>query len=296
MKRFILTSCWGLLLFLTANSQTLNDPIYLNYSFFPSTKIDQQPTKISTGFIELNATAPAINIGKKIKLFNALYYRNSSLSVSESIPHENQIPSTLHDIRYSAILRIQLDKKWELVAIPRIMLRSDLSKGITNNDIFPQVAVLGTYAVKGNPKFKIGLGAAFNNDFERNDIVPLGSLYFESKKIKIEIVYPNANFLYKKSDNLEFGLFTTVDGAISRVSPYSINNETINYLRTFQVLVAPTITQRIYKQVFGHLKIGFAPIRFLEPLNKDFDPVRNQRSEFETNLFARAGVSFRIKN
>jgi hypothetical protein len=191
---------------------------------------------------------------------------------------------------------VQLNPKWEIVAIPRIMIRSDLSQSINGNDLFPQVAVLATYAINGNPNFKIGLGGALNNDFERNAFVPLGSLYYDSKKVKIEIVYPNANFLYKQSENFEYGIFTSVDGAISRVGQFQLGDDNVNYLRTFQLLVAPTASHRIYKQIFGHLKIGFSPIRSFETMNNDFKPIQNQDFDLKSSLFFRTGLSFRLKN
>jgi hypothetical protein len=279
-----------------AYSQTLNDPVYFNYSVLPKTDFDTRNGDVTNRFFELNATVPAIKIGKNIKWFNAVYYRNSTFEYSSEFPQNSSFPSTLHDIRYSAIIRVQLNTRWELVAIPRIMVRSDLSESINSNDFFPQVAVLATYAIKGNPNFKIGLGGTLNNDFERNAFVPLGSLYYDSKKVKLEMVYPNANFLYKQSENFEFGLFTSVDGAISRVSPFQLGTETANYLRTFQLLIAPTVSHRIYKDIFGHFKIGFAPIRFFEAMNSDFEGIENQDFDLKSSLFFKTGISFRLKN
>jgi hypothetical protein len=295
MQKILLTTV--IVLFsLSVHSQTLNDPIYLNYSFLPKTDFDSKNGNTTTNLLEVSATLPALTIGKKVKLFNSLYYRNSNFGYDNSFPQNNAFPSRLHDIRYTAIIRAQLNEKWELVVLPRIMLRSDLNLSINGNDFFPQVAILATYAIKGNPNFKIGLGGALNNDFRRNAFVPLGSLYYDSKKVKIEIVYPNANFLYKQSENCEFGLFTTVDGAISRVSPFKLGSENTSYLRTFQLLIAPTISHRIYKNIFGHLKIGFAPIRSFETLDNDFKALQNQDFSLKSSLFFRTGVSFRLKN
>ena len=285
------------LLSFSVKAQTLNDPVYFSYSLLPKADFNNKNGNVATNFLEINAAVPAIKIGNKVKVFNAVYYRNSNFEYSNSFTQNNSFPATLHDIRYSAIIRMQLNTKWELVALPRIMLRSDLSQSIDGKDFFPQVAVLATYAINGNPNFKIGLGGALNNDFVRNAFVPIGSLYYDSKTIKIEIVYPNANFLYKQSENFEFGFFASVDGAISRVSPFQIGNETSNYLRTFQLLVAPTASHRIHKQIFGHLKIGFAPIRSFETMNSDFEAIENQRFSLKIpNLFFRAGISFRLKN
>jgi Domain of unknown function (DUF6268) len=262
----------------------------------PKTDFDSKNGNVANRFFEVNATAPPVKIGKNTKLLNAVYYRNSSFEYDNTFPQSSSFPSTLHDIRYSAIIRVQLNTKWELVAIPRIMLRSDLNQSVNGNDFFPQVAVLTTYAVKGNPNFKIGFGGALNNDFERNAFVPLGSLYYDSKKVKLEIVYPNANFLYEQSENFEFGLFTSVDGAISRVSPFQLGTENVNYLRTFQLLIAPTVAHRIYKNIFGHLKMGFAPIRSFEAMDSNFEGIENQDFDLKSSLFFRTGISFRLKN
>ncbi|HEX8576260.1 MAG TPA: DUF6268 family outer membrane beta-barrel protein [Flavobacterium sp.] len=280
----------------TVKAQTLNDPIYINYSFLPKTDFENKTGGATTHFIELNATFPALEFGKSIKLFNALYYRTSDFEYTHTFPERGIFPSRLHDIRYSAILRAQVSKDWELIAIPRVMVRSDLNQKLNGNDLFTQVVVLGNYAVKGNPNFKIGLGIALNNDFERNAIIPIGSLYYDSKKIKIEIVYPNANLLYKQSPSFEFGIFATVDGAISRVSPFQTGTETVNYLRTFQLLLAPTVSHRLYKNIFGHAKIGFVPVRNFEFMNSNFKAFPDQKLELNPSLFFRAGISFRLNN
>lgn len=296
MKQKILISTPFLIFSFIAKSQTLNDPLFLNYSVLPKTDFDGKNGSTTVNFFEANATFQALKFGKNVKFFNAVYYRNASFAYGNSFPHTNAFPNTLHEIRYSAIIRVPLNTTWEMVALPRIMLRSDLSQSINSNDFFPQVAVLATYAVKRNPNFKIGLGGALNNDFARNAFVPLGSLYYDSKKVKIEIVYPNANFLYKQSENVEFGLFASVDGAISKISQFQIGNENANYLRTFQLLVAPTASYRIHKNIFGHLKIGVAPIRRFEVMNGDFKAIQNQDVDVKTSMFFRTGISFRLKN
>ncbi len=295
MQRFFIAGAILLISF-SVTAQTLNDPIYFNYSFLPKADFDPKNGNLTTNFLEFNATAPAIKIGEKIKIFNAVYYRNSNFEYDNTFSQSKKFPTTLHDIRYTAIIRVQLNTKWEIVALPRIMLRTDLSQSVNSKDFFPQVAVLATYAIKGNPNFKIGIGGALNNDFARNAFVPLGSLYYDSKKVKAELIYPNANFLYKQSDNFEFGLFATVDGAISRISPFQLGAETSNYFRTFQLLVAPTASHRIYKQVFAHFKIGFAPIRNYEILNSNFKLIQNQNFDLKSSLFLRTGISFRLKN
>jgi len=269
---FVLICSW-------VKSQTLNDPLYFNYSILPQSDFSSENGHAQSQFVEFNATLPALNFGKRIKLFNGFYYRNSKLDFDPAFSQNNSFPSTLHDIRYSPIVRTELNTFWE-----------------SSNDFFAQIIGLANYAIKGNPNFKIGLGMALNNDFDRNSIIPIGALYYNSRKVKMEIIYPNANFLYKQSEDLEFGIFATADGAISRVSPFSISSENILYLRSFQLLIAPTISYRLVNNIFGHLKVGVAPIRNFETLTKDFKPSAAQDYNLHPSLFIRTGISFRLNN
>lgn len=279
-----------------SRAQTLNDPVYVNFTSLPATEQKNQPGELQANFWELNLSAPPVRLGKSINWVNSIYYRHTSLSVSDEGTQGQGYPAQLHDIRYSAVFRFQLNKGFELVAIPRVMIRSDFKQLFSEKDVFAQAVLLGTYAPGNNPNFRVGLGIALNNDFERNAIIPIGSLYYESKKFKAELVYPNANFLYKYSDKFEFGLFTSVDGAISRVQPIEPNGQQLSYFRSFQLLVAPTVSHQLFKNIYGHLKLGFAPLRYYEKLNPDFEAIAGERRELENSLFARVGLSYRLKN
>lgn len=276
--------------------QTLNDVFYLNFSALPQTNYKGGAGNVRSSFLELNASVPAVQLSKSIKWFNGFYFRNTNFSWNEVPDHENSFPTRLNDIRISSILRVELNDRFELVMIPRLMVRSDLKQQFNEQDLFGQAVVLGTHAIKGNPNFRIGFGVALNNDFERNAIIPIGSIYYDSKKFKAEVVYPNAHFLYKYSDQFEFGLFGSVDGSISRVQPFFQDSKEVQYFRNFQLLISPSITHQLFKNIYGHIKVGFSPIRYFETLDADFQKVKNQRQELEGGLFIRTGISFRIKN
>lgn len=275
-------------------AQTLDDPIYLNYSFFPSANIGNSEESMKIKSIEAQIAAPIINISKNIKLINTLYYRNSQFDFNSGNTEENQsFANSLHDIRYSAILRAKVSKRFEILSISRILLRSDLQENLQSHDLFPFVLVLGNYAIKGNPNFTVGLGVALNNDFSHNAIIPVAALRYESEKVKLEVVYPNFNLLYKKSSSLEFGLFANVDGSISRMA--NTTDENVHFQRNFQVLVAPTVSFRIYKQIFGHFKAGIVPINNFQLLDNNHEEIKTYTRELDPSFFFRTGISFRLK-
>ncbi len=119
-----------------ANAQTLNDPIYFNYTQLSKTNFDKKLGDVITNLFEVNATFPALKISRNIKIFNAVYYRKSNFEYGSLFTQKNSFPNTLHDIRYSAIIRVQLNTQWELVALPRIMVRSDLNQQSTKMIFF----------------------------------------------------------------------------------------------------------------------------------------------------------------
>lgn len=286
-----------LLLFnLQLNAQTLQDPIYLNYSIFPYANIGSNGENIEIKSVEAKLATPIINIGKRVKLINTMYYRNSQFHFSAGNTEESQtFTSNLHDIRYSAILRASISERLELLSISRVLLRSDLQQTLNDNDFVPFVLILGNYAIKGNPDFTIGLGVALNSDFTHNAIIPVAALRYESAKVKLEIVYPNVNLLYKKSSSLEFGLFANVDGSISRIAQNSIGDDNVHFQRNFQVLVAPTISFRIFDQIFGHFKAGIVPISNYQLLDSNREEIEAYTRELDPSFFFRTGISFRLK-
>lgn len=279
----------------TAYSQSINDVTYFKYSLLPQTDFDAQNGHTTISRFELNLATPPIQIGKRIKLINSFYYQNSQFDFSDAFANNKLFPSKLHDIRYNATIFVQLRKNWELLAVPRVLIRSDLTQSLSGNDFFASSIVNFLHAIEGNPNFKVGFGVLIiDNDFTNNPLLPAISLLYDNKKVKVEVFYPQVNVIYKQSDDFEFGLFSMIEGAISHVSPFAINNETIKYFRTFQLVVAPSVSHRLYKSLFAHLKVGYAPLRSFELLDSGFESLTNQNYDIKSSLYIRAGVSLRV--
>ena len=289
---FLLSSTLGLGL----KAQTLKDPVYFNYSALPFTNPDNGEGQLDINYFETNLAIP-ITIGEKVQLINAFYYRYSDFGFDADFTNQH-FSENLHDIRYSAIVRSEISERIELISIARVMVRSDLQRNLGGKDLFPFGLLLSNYAIKGNPDFTIGFGVALVNDFNYNRIIPIASLNYETEKIKLEIVYPNIHFLYKKSESFEFGLFANVDSNISRVSQQDIglDDANIQFQRNLQILVASTVSHRIYKQVFGHLKVGVAPLTSLQFLDANYEKIDGYTQEFNPSLFIRTGIGYRLPN
>jgi Domain of unknown function (DUF6268) len=292
--KIILLICFAAIVSI-AHSQSINDVTYFNYSLLPQTGFDAQNGNITISRFEFNLATPPIQIGKRVKLINSVYYQNRQFDYSNTFADRELFPSTLHEMRYVATMFFQVRKNWEILAIGRALVRGDLKQSLSGNDFFASGVVGLIHAVKGNQKFKVGVGIIpIDNDFTRNAVLPFALLLYEGKKVKVEVVYPRANFIYKQSDDFEFGLFSMIEGAISHVSPFAINNETTEYFRTFQLVVAPSVSHRLYKSLFAHLKVGYATLRSFELLDGDLESLKNQNHDIKSSLYIRAGVSLRV--
>ncbi|SFC31933.1 hypothetical protein SAMN05421780_104238 [Flexibacter flexilis DSM 6793] len=292
MKQFF---CLGLTLLigLSLQAQMLNDPVYVNCTWQPRTDIKNANSTLSQVALEMGVTMPLLQ-KTQTKLYQSVYYRNSNFS------HKNiglQAFSTIHDARYTLTLRQQLYKNFDVLVMPRLLLRSDLRQSVSHKDLFYAGVVSVNYAVLGNPNFKIGVGAALNNDFRHNAIILFGMLTYYAPKWRVEITPLTANVAYKLQNKWEAGLFVHIDGALSHIKsvPLADGSES-QYLRNYQILVAPNLTYPVYKNIMGHLKIGVAPSRNYQYVDNDFEKIASTLQKMNNSFFVKAGFSFRINN
>ncbi len=294
MKQFTIFT-FSFMVYIT-QAQTIQDPIYINASLNSRVHIAAKNTFLSQNFLDINFTTPAIQLGKKMKWYHAVYYRNSNFDFSDSTSTNISIIPNLHDIRYSSIFRYSLCQSIEFVFLPRILIRSSLSQPMNEKDFIPYLVFLANFSPYNQPNLKIGLGLALNNDFSPNAIIPTGTLFYNNKKFKIEIAYPNAQFLFKKSKDFEFGLFANIDGSISRVSPISFGSEVASYFKSFQIIMAPTFSHRIYNNFFAHLKIGYLGFRTVQHLDANYNSLSETKQNPAPSLYTKLGISYRLQD
>ncbi len=283
--------------FVSAKGQMLNDAIFANYTFMPNSYKTGDIATLGIHNAEVNLVAPPIKIRERVQIINGLYYRitdfNSRVRQGEV---GSDLSNTLHDARYNLVLRVKLAERWGLVGMGRFIVRSDLRSEVTGRDFFPFGLLIATYDIKKEPLLRIGFGAVLTSDFSYNSVLPFATLRYESKKIKFEVIYPNLNLVYKKSESFEFGLFGAVEGAIFRVADRQQGDQIAMFQKNVQILIAPTFTHRIYKQIFGHLKVGVIPYSTFDQWNSDYEPIPEASLSTEPSLFIRAGISYRLKD
>ncbi|MEY3367659.1 MAG: hypothetical protein RI973_814 [Bacteroidota bacterium] len=283
------------LLSLHGIAQTSKDAFHVNYTFFPKAELLQRDAKVEESYFDIFGVLPTVSIGNQVKLFNSFYYRNTYLFSDDTLIFRGAFPKRLHDLRYTPIMRIPLNTNWALLMLPKIVFRGEMDGSIGGKNFIPQASFLVSYAVKGDNRFRIGLGggvALF--DFKRAKFWPLLQFHYERKKVELEIALPYANFCYKLTEDFEVGLFSMLDNSISAVTPFRFENENATHLRIFQMVVAPTASYRIYRSFFGHIKIGgLTPKRQIRPLDEELKPIDVLKFDYSSSLFFKIGVSYR---
>lgn len=293
MKQFFILCHFVLLGHLSLQAQMLNDPVYVNCTWQPRTNLQNTNTSLSQVALELGLTMPLLQKAQT-KLYQTVYYRNTNFS-QQDIAFEPF--TTLHDTRYTLTLRQQLHQNLDVLVMPRVLLRSDLRESISHKDLFYAGVVSLNYAVLGNPNFKIGVGAALNNDFRHNAIILFAMLTYYNPKWRVEITPLTANVAYKLKNKWEAGLFVHIDGALSHIKSIPLaDGSQSQYLRNYQILVAPNLTYPVYKNIMGHLKVGFAPSRNYQYLDNHFEKIESTLQKMNNSFFIKAGFSFRINN
>lgn len=293
MYKFILT-----LLTLTSVAsllaQTDNDPVYINYSLFPSRDFKEMEGSAVYSQVEANVILPGFNLGKNTKVYTNLNYKLSSYNYEET--NADYLPEQLNDIRLGFIVRHKIAENWEAILAPRINLRTDFEEKLSKRDLFPSVHLLGVRTAKNNPDFMYGLGVSYNNEGIKNLVIPLAILQYKNEDMRIYTIIPSfAYFMMTPTPKFEYGLSINLEAGLFHIDRFSADNSP-NYMSTQNITIAPTIGYQFSKNFWLNAKAGYALPGKYHLLNADFDnlPITEENS-FKGGLYFSGGISLRVK-
>ena len=284
-----------LILFTTVTfSQTDNDPVYLNYSYFPSRDFDKVDGSATYQQIEANLILPGFNLGKKTKVYTNLNYKLNNYDFENT--GTDVYPETLNDIRFGFIVRHKINEHWEAIFAPRINVRSDFEEDFSKRDLFPSANLLGLRTHKNNPNLVYGLGVSYNNDGVKNLVIPLGILQYKNEDIRIYTIIPSfAYIMLTPSEKFEYGLSVNLEAGLFHIDRFSIDNSP-NYLRTSNLTIAPTLGYKFYKDFWFNFRAGYAMKGNYQLLDADFEAVPDwKKNKLSDNFSIMAGISLRVK-
>ncbi len=293
MFKPFLRICIGLFI-LPTFAQTDNDPLYVNYSFFPSRDMQEANDQSTYSQLETNVILPGFKPSKSTIIYTNLNYKLSNYNFENT--DSNVFPNQLNDIRLGFIIRQKITQNWEAIIAPRLNVRTDFEEKFSKRDIFPSVHLLGLRTSPKNENLIYGLGISYNNEATKNLVIPLLFLQYKTEDFRAYTIIPSfAYFMMTPSEKFEYGLSLNLESAMFHVERFSMDNSP-NYLRTQNITIAPTLGYQFAKDIWFNFRAGYALPGKYQLLNADFDELPGMEdNKFKGGFSAMAGVSLRVK-
>lgn len=273
-------------------AQMAAEPVYINYTYIPPSEFKDGPGESDLHFAELNVITPTIKVGPNTIINNAFNYKLQSYNF-DGAPPELHLPTALHDIKYTLIIRHKFDDTWGLLAVPKINIRGDYSTFGANN-ILPGGAVLVSHEPPGG-NLQWAFGVTYNNDFRKNSVLPAAIVNYLTEKWRVNLILPsNGSITFLQSKTFEYGLYFSLEAGIYTIDPFTAYNSKIEYMRNFNALVAPALAYNFHGKFWLNLRAGYTFARSYDLLESDIDVHGGDLEKtLKPNLNFACGVSYR---
>ncbi len=270
--------------------QTILDYAYLNYTLIPQADFKQTDRKASLSHFDANLVTPTLKLSEKTKVNSIIYYRLSSYNYD--VETQN-FPSQLHEIKYTFLTRHTFNSKWELLLVPRCNIRSDFKQSLSLNDVFPAVSAIVMKTSEKNAQFKWGLGINYNNDLDKNSVLPILALNYTTAAVRCSAFLPNnASVAFLSTKKIEYGLAFQSDPVIIHIQ----STDSVSYLKTLNVHCSATFSYNIASNLWLNSKAGWVGFRNYDGLDASFQTPNDAfDSELNASAFVQLGLSLRSK-
>ncbi|MDQ0595244.1 hypothetical protein QFZ37_003613 [Chryseobacterium ginsenosidimutans] len=249
---------------------------------------------VRVGTVDINLITPTINIGKNLKLNNIFAYKSSNYAVRSEEGNAISYPGNLSDLQYALLMRQQLNKRWSLIALPQLIVRSNFKSNFGSRDFFPALAVIAMNQSANHKGLQWGYGGSYSRDFTKNTFTPLFAVSYSSSDYRVDIMLPvKAQFVMTPSKILEYGIDANLETAIYNIG--TKNDYGAQYTKTINIPVALTGAVKIKGMVWIKAKVGMNFAREYEFLDSSFKALDGRSHNIESSPYASIGISLRIK-
>lgn len=292
MKRTLFLLCFNLF-FLSLIAQTNNDSFYVNYNYFPGREMQNFDGKADYSQVEANAILPTAKFGRRVEFYTVVNYKYANYDYDNN--ELFYLPDQLHDFRVGIIFRYLFGPNFEGILSPRMNARTDFEEKFGSKDLFPSAYMLLIRKSASIKNLSFGIGVSYNNDLNRNSILPLGYLKYKNSWMRAYAILPSfAYVLMTPNPRVEYGLAYNLDASIFHTESI-ITTDTPNYLRTRNITISPTFSYNFADVFWVNTKIGYALPGDYEFLDANFDAVDfSKDNHFKSGIFLNLGVSLRI--
>jgi hypothetical protein len=270
----------------------LTDLAKLEYSFIPSSKSEDQYTRLRAS---LNFP---IKIRENDYLIVGGEYNRIILNLEDEYPFDTGSLKTLHIIDFSLGYTIKLKNEWRLGVNINPRIASTLTNSITTDDLFLNGGIFAirdrTDATDIEKPYRLVLGLTYNTTAGVPFPLPFISYYRRvNEKWSFNAGIPKSNLKYFFDEESMLQVFATLDGYFANIQePIDVNGQEVN-----NISLSIAVGGLGYEYCFTKHLVAYTYLGYTFRLN---NVLRNgDRDEIfglnELNAFyLRTGIKFKI--
>lgn len=260
----------------TENRATLNYSFYKRSSSANLHHVDQSN-------VDFNYFLKSKVLFKKVRWDNSFAYRLVFL--------DGVLQPNLQDVEYKSNFVYTNNMKNFLIGSVRFNMRTELQNNVPFSSLFPSVSFGYMRQSQTNKAIRWALGANYNNDFNRNAIIPFAIFNYENSKYKFNATLPNSIlFLVKQKPTFFYGANATLNASI-----FQLQNESAAYLQLINANIMAFAQTRLHNNLWLDIKPGFTVFRKVDFLNANFDKLSADfENKINNNFVMNVGLLYRM--
>ena len=269
-------------LFVNLTNAQVDNNATLNYTFYNRSSSDNFH-HVDQSNIDFNYFLQSRKILKKIRWDNSMGYKTIFL--------DGSLQPNLQDLFYNANFVYTKNMKNFMLFNARVNLRTEIENNISGSSIFPAFSFGYMRQSQTNKSIRWGIGINYNNDFNKNTVIPFGLFNYETAKIKFNATLPNSIlFLVKQKSTFYYGINATLNAGI-----FGLQNEPADYLKMINANLFGFVQTKIHNKIWVDLKPGFTIYRTIEGLDQDFNAFsKTSENKLSNNFVMNVGLMYRM--
>lgn len=261
--------------------QDFDDPLIDSISGTDTTFIKDPQAQLQK--LRATFTYPLVFGQGKTVLVNIVSYQLIDFNYHVINPEVKRLQS----VAYTLMLQQKLNEKWSMWALATPTLASDLRAEISEKDFNFQAAAI--FIRQFSPKFSLGLGGAFTNQFGKGTVVPIVALDWNNgKNLSAKAILPaSLEFWYRTGPKLDLGLLVSGDGNNFRGDTriYQVPDPQLRYT---MLTVGPAARLKIQKYVTLNAEAGIIGLHRIEFYD---DNTKKESYDLKPKQYARVGLT-----
>ncbi|RCT56270.1 hypothetical protein DUZ96_01095 [Winogradskyella sp. KYW1333] len=270
----------------------LTDLVRLEYSFIPSSKSEDQYTRLRAS---LNFP---IKLKDKDYLIIGGEYNRIILNLEEEYPFDTGSLETLHIIDFSLGYTIKVKNDWRVGININPRIASTLTNSMTSDDLFLNGGIFAirdrTNATDIDKPYRFILGITYNTTAGVPYPLPFISYYRRvNEKWSYNAGIPKSNLKYFFSDKSMLQVFATLDGYFANIQkPIDVDGQKVNNISLSVAVAGLGYEYCFTKHLVAYVYSGYT-FRLNNVLrNSDRDEIFGLN---ELNAFyLRTGIKFKL--